>query len=618
MTFSELGLIEPIIKAVTELGYETPTPIQAEAIPYVLNNNTDLVGLAQTGTGKTAAFGLPILNSIDLDNRSTQALIIAPTRELGVQIANDLNKFGKYMRGLNIVTVYGGASIMTQIKDISRGAQIIVATPGRMMDLLERGKVKVNEIKFLVLDEADEMLNMGFKEDIDTILKTTPKEKQTLLFSATMPSEVRRIANQYMHEPHEIAVAKQSQSAENIIHQYYEVHERDRYLALKRIIDYNPSIFGIIFCRTRHETQEIAEKLIKDGYNADALHGDLSQAQRDSVMKRYRSRTLQLLVATDVAARGIDVTDVTHVLNYNLPDDVEVYTHRSGRTARAGKHGVSLILVNTREFSRIRQIEKMIGKQFVKGVIPHGFEVCEKQLIHLVNKVHDISVSEEEIAPYLPVANELFAEMSKEDVIKHFLSVEFNRFLEYYRNAVDLNQGAKRTAGDREHGKTLNLSNSGTQRMFINVGTTDGFDDNQLADYIGDVAKIAPSQIRQLSIRDKFSFFNVDAAHADPILTNFKKEKLNNRPIRVDVTEDRGHGGGGGGGERRSGGERQGGGERRSSGTGGTSYRGGSSSGGGSNRSSSSRRDGGGSGYSGGTSSNSASSSTGEKRRKKY
>ncbi len=561
MTFQELGLNESLLTAINELGFETPTPIQAQAIPYLLENKTDLVGLAQTGTGKTAAFGLPILNGLDLANKNTQALIIAPTRELGLQIAADIKKFAKHYRGINIVSVYGGASIMNQIREIERGAHIIVATPGRMVDLLERKKVKVNHIKFLVLDEADEMLNMGFKDDLDTILKDTPPEKQTLLFSATMPSEVRRIANNYMNNPTEIAVAKQSQSAENIEHNFYEIHERDRYAALKRIIDYNTDIFGIIFCRTRHETQDIADKLIKDGYNADALHGDLSQAQRDHVMKRYRSRTLQLLVATDVAARGIDVSDVTHVLNYNLPDDVEIYTHRSGRTARAGKHGVSLVLINTREFGRIKSIERIIGKKFTKQLVPNAFEICDRQLLHLVKKVHDVTVNDDEIAPYLETVNELFADMSKEDVLKHFVSIEFNRFLDYYRNAADLNTSAK---GSNNKSQSMNdggspsVNNKGQHRMFINIGTTDGFDMDELANFIGDSAKVEPSAVRAISLRDKFSFFNIDASHANEIMQAFKTQKLNGRSIRVDITEDRG--GSGGGGARRS----SGGGENRS------------------------------------------------------
>ncbi len=471
--FTDLGLSEPIIKAINELGFETPTPIQAEAIPYLLSGQGDLVGLAQTGTGKTAAFGLPIVHKIDFDQRKTQAIIIAPTRELCIQITKDMQNYAKYFKNANIVPVYGGASIMMQIKDIARGAQIVVATPGRMCDIIDRKKVDLSEVSFVVLDEADEMLNMGFKEDLDRILVTTPKEKQTLLFSATMPSEVSRIAKKYMNNPHEIAVAKQSTSAENIEHQYFEVHERDRYAALKRIIDNNPEIFGIVFCRTRWETQEIAEKLMKDGYNADALHGDLSQAQRDNVMKRYRGKTLQMLVATDVAARGIDVNNVTHVLNYNLPDDPEIYTHRSGRTARAGKSGVSIVIVNTREVNKIRQLERIIDKKFEKAKIPGAFEICEKQLFHLVNKIHDIQVNTEEIEKYLPVAMEKLADLSKEELISKFVSVEFNRFLEYYRNAPDLNvSGDRKAREERTERKTGDeaRSTSGMQRFFINVG----------------------------------------------------------------------------------------------------------------------------------------------------
>ena len=533
--FESLGLKAPVLKAITDLGFETPTPIQQQAIPYLLNEKTDLVGLAQTGTGKTAAFGLPIIHHIDFTKKNAQALIICPTRELCLQITRDLSNYSKHCEGANIVAIYGGASIHMQIREIKRGVQVIVATPGRMVDVIERGAVKLNEVKYLVLDEADEMLNMGFKEDLDLILEQTPEEKQTLLFSATMPQEVSRIAHKYMRKPHEIAVARQSQSAENIEHRFYVVHERDRYAALKRIVDDNPDIFGIVFCRTKIDTQQIADKLIKDGYNADALHGDLSQQQRDIVMDRYRRRSLQLLVATDVAARGIDVNNVTHVLNYTLPDDPEVYTHRSGRTARAGKSGVSVVLINSKELGKIKMVERIIKKNFVKSHVPSGFEVCEKQLFHLVNRIHDVEVNEEEVEGFLPKVYETLQDLTKEDLIKRMVSVEFNKFLEYYRDAQDLN---------------IDLSKKGDkklppfQRMFINLGTMDGFDPEKLATYVAEICRINPKEVQRISIREKFAFFNMEGETAEVVMQAFKKERFKGRNIRVDITEDRDGGGG--------------------------------------------------------------------------
>ncbi|MGI4805109.1 MAG: DEAD/DEAH box helicase, partial [Janthinobacterium lividum] len=440
--FIELGIRHDIVNAISDLGFENPTPIQEQSIPVLLTGSNDFVGLAQTGTGKTAAFGLPLLELIDFDQNKPQALILCPTRELCLQITSDIKSYSKNMSNVKVVAVYGGSSIMDQLREIKRGVQIVVATPGRMLDIIGRKAIDFSEIQYVVLDEADEMLNMGFQEDINEILSTTPEEKKTWLFSATMPAEVRRIAKNYMTDPFELTMGTKNTGNVNIEHEYYIVKARDKYAAFKRIVDFNPEIFGIVFCRTKIETQEIAESLIKDGYNADALHGDLSQQQRDKVMKRYRDRSLQLLIATDVAARGIDVNDVTHVINYSLPDEIENYTHRSGRTGRAGKTGISIAIINAKEIGKIRQIERVIGKKFVKAEIPTGFDVCEKQLFGLVHKVHNVEVNDSQIDQYIPRIMAEFEELTKEDIIKRFASLEFNRFLEYYKNAPDLNASA--------------------------------------------------------------------------------------------------------------------------------------------------------------------------------
>lgn len=447
MTFKELYIDKRILKAIVEMGFETPMPVQEEVIPLLLKGTRDLVALAHTGTGKTAAFGIPIIQKVDHLSSKTQALILAPTRELCLQITDDLNHLAKHIVGLNIVPIYGGASILTQIRQISSGAQIIVATPGRMLDMLNRRKVDVSAISWLVLDEADEMLNMGFKEDLNAILSGTPDHKRVLLFSATMAKEIEGIAQSYMHKPVAITIGSKNTGAENVYHHYYVVHAKDRYIALKRIADYYPDIYSIIFCRTKIETQEIADSLIKDGYNADALHGDLSQPQRDSVMNRFRSRNLQMLVATDVAARGIDVTDLTHIINYNLPDDPEYYTHRSGRTGRAGKSGISIVIANLKEIFKIRQIEKKIKKKFDLVKIPTGTEVCEKQLYHLVDKVKNTEIQHLEIGAFLPAVYEKLKEIGKEEIIQRFVSAEFNRFLSYYRDAPDINVDLKTREG---------------------------------------------------------------------------------------------------------------------------------------------------------------------------
>jgi ATP-dependent RNA helicase DeaD len=459
MTFKELHIEKRILTALTEMGFDKPMPVQEEVIPFLLKETRDLIALAHTGTGKTAAFGIPIIQKIDPFSAKTQALILAPTRELCLQITDDLNHFAKHMDGLSIVPIYGGASILTQMRQISAGAQIIVATPGRMLDMLTRRKVNVSAINWLVLDEADEMLNMGFKEDLNAILSGTPDNKRVLLFSATMAKEIEGIAKSYMKKPAAITIGVKNTGAENVYHHYYVVHAKDKYLALKRIADYYPDIYSIIFCRTKIETQEIADLLIKDGYNADSLHGDLSQPQRDNVMNRFRSRNLQMLVATDVAARGIDVVDLTHIINYTLPDDNDYYTHRSGRTGRAGKSGISIAIINLKEIFKIRQIEKQIGKKFELVKVPSGRNVCERQLFHLIDRVKKTEIHQKEISTFLPAVYEKLKGLDREEIIQRFVSAEFNRFFNYYRNAPDINVDIKNREESLKaarHAETLN------------------------------------------------------------------------------------------------------------------------------------------------------------------
>jgi ATP-dependent RNA helicase DeaD len=552
--FIQLGIRHDIVNAISELGFENPTPIQEQSIPVLLTGSNDFVGLAQTGTGKTAAFGLPLLELLDFEENYPQALVLCPTRELCLQITNDIKNYAKKMGNVNVVAVYGGASIVDQLRQIKRGVQIVVATPGRMLDIINRKAIDFSKVKYVVLDEADEMLNMGFQEDIDSILSTTPPDKKTWLFSATMPSEVRRIAKKYMTDPFELTMGEKNTGNVNIEHEYYIVRARDKYAAFKRIVDFNPDIFGIVFCRTKIETQEIAEALIRDGYNADSLHGDLSQQQRDKVMKRYRDRNLQLLIATDVAARGIDVNDVTHVINYSLPDEVENYTHRSGRTARAGKTGVSISIINAKELGKIRQIERGLGKRFVKVEIPTGFDVCEKQLFSIVHKVHKVQVNEEQIEQYLPRIMEEFKDMSKEDFIKRFASIEFNSFLDYYKNAPDLNaqveEGRRPERGDdrsasREHG-----GKSEYTRLFINLGSVDEFNRGELLGYICNNTKISGRTIGKIDVKGVYSFFEVGHADVDKVVSSFKDVEFKGRPVRIELSGD----GSGGGGERREGG----------------------------------------------------------------
>ena len=454
MTFKELGLKQEVLDAVASLGFTEPSPIQQEAIPQLLTENRDLVGLAQTGTGKTAAFGLPMVNEVDFDSKKTQGLVICPTRELCIQISKDFQAFSRNFRNANIVPVYGGASIDTQTRQLSRGAQIVVATPGRLVDMIKRKRVDLSQVQFVALDEADEMLNMGFKEDIDGILSNTPDTKKTWLFSATMPREVVRIAKQYMTDPIEITVGTKNATAKNIEHQYFRVNDRDRFDGLKRIIDFEPDMYGVIFCRTRRETADVAEKLMKNNYSAEPLHGELSQAQRDRVMRSFRKKDIQLLVATDVAARGIDVDDITHVINYNLPDEIESYTHRSGRTARAGKKGVSMLLLNNREAGKLRQIERIINTEIKQAKFPTGEDICKKQLLQLVDKVVAVEVKEDQINQYLSAIEEKFADLSKEEIIKKFVSAEFNKFLSYYERTSDINDTSSASrGGDRDRGR---------------------------------------------------------------------------------------------------------------------------------------------------------------------
>jgi ATP-dependent RNA helicase DeaD len=537
-SFDALGLSGQLVEAIRQLGFENPTPIQEQAIPILLQGKTDLVGLAQTGTGKTAAFGLPLLDLIDESNRTTQALILAPTRELSVQITNDLENFSKNVKDLNIVTVYGGASISEQIKKVKRGAQIIVATPGRLIDLIERRVVNLSTVQYVVLDEADEMLNMGFKDDIDEILSGTPDEKNVWLFSATMPREVREISKNYMNNPQELTVGERNQGNENIEHQFVLVDERDKYLALKRLVDYTTDIFGVIFCRTKIDTQKVAEHLIKDGYNADALHGDLTQAQRDRVMKSFKNKTLQLLVATDVAARGIDVSNITHVIHMNLPDEIEYYTHRSGRTARAGKKGISMAIISKRDMGKISQIEKTLKRRFTKIGVPTGDEVCQKKIMALTQKMRNVEVNEEEIDSFLPEVYHELRDLSKEDIIKRFASIEFNRFLEYYRDAKDLNKSGnerKQSFVDESGAESYSTGD----RIFINLGKMDGLEKGDLLGLICDYGEIEKSKIGRIDLKGAYSFFELEKDITAKVMKGFEGLEVRGRKVRLEMTNER-------------------------------------------------------------------------------
>lgn len=544
-TFEELGVSPEIRKAIEEMGYESPMPVQEEVIPYLLGNGNDVVALAQTGTGKTAAFGLPLIQKIDVKQRVPQALILCPTRELCLQIAGDLTDYSKYITDLKILPVYGGSSIESQIRSLKQGVHIIVATPGRLIDLMERKVAHLETIKDVVMDEADEMLNMGFTDSINAILEKVPQDRNTLMFSATMSPDIARIAKTYLHDAKEITIGTKNEGSKNVNHIAYIVHAKDKYAALKRVVDFYPQIYGIIFCRTRKETQEIADKLIQDGYNADSLHGELSQAQRDLVMQKFRQRHLQLLVATDVAARGLDVNDLTHVINYGLPDDTESYTHRSGRTGRAGKTGISIAIVNLREKGRMREIERIINKKFTIGSLPSGKEICEQQLIKVIDDIEKVKVNEEEIESFLPGIYRKLEWLSKEDLVKRVVSMEFNRFLEYYKNAPEIEEpkagGDKRgdskdrksRGSDRQ--KTARKAEEGYERLFLNMGKTDGFYANQIIELINRNLKKERIQIGRIDLMQNFSFFEVAEEQAPMVIKALNKASVNGRKVSVEV-----------------------------------------------------------------------------------
>ncbi len=548
-TFEELGVSPEIRRAIEEMGYEQPMPVQEEVIPYLLGENNDVVALAQTGTGKTAAFGLPLIQKIDVSNRIPQSLILCPTRELCLQIAGDLNDYAKYIDGLRVLPVYGGSSIQSQIRALKQGVHIIVATPGRLLDLMERKTVSLATIQNVVMDEADEMLNMGFTEDINAILADVPQERNTLLFSATMSPEIARISKNYLRNAKEITIGRKNESTANVKHVVYVVHAKDKYETLKRVVDYYPNIYAIIFCRTRKETQEIADKLMQEGYNADSLHGELSQAQRDTVMQKFRIRNLQLLVATDVAARGLDVDDLTHVINYGLPDDIESYTHRSGRTGRAGKTGTSIVIINLREKGRIRAIERVIAKKFEIGTIPTAKQICEKQLVKVIDDLEKVKVNEEEIADFMPAAYKKLDWLSKEDLIKRLVSHEFNRFLEYYRErdeieTVGLDKPAKgeREGKKRDRKKGGNGSHEAEQgytRFFINLGKVDGIFPTELISLINNNIR-GRIEIGRIDLMKTYSFFEVEEEATESVLKYMNRATWKGRKVSVEVAGDAG------------------------------------------------------------------------------
>jgi ATP-dependent RNA helicase DeaD len=582
-TFLELGIDAALAKRVAKMGFETPTPIQQKAIPVLMEGTNDLIGLAQTGTGKTAAFGLPLISLTEANSRHVNALILAPTRELCLQITSDLEEYAQGYKSLKIVAVYGGASLSDQVRKIKQGAQIIVATPGRLIDLIERKAINLQTVKIAVLDEADEMLNMGFKEDMDEILSFTPDDKNVWLFSATMPRGVREIAKNYMSNPTEVTIGEKNAVNENIEHRYIMVSERERYPVLERLLDYHPDVFGLIFCRTKINTQDVADKLIKHGYSADSLHGDLSQGQRDQVMSKFRARAIKILVATDVAARGIDVEDITHVFHMHLPDEKEYYTHRSGRTARAGKKGISIALVNHREKGKIRDLERAVGLKFRQMMVPTGVEICQQQLLSFVHRIKEVKVNEQEIDSFLPEVMHELRDVSREEIISRFASLEFNRFFDHYRNAKDLNE---KDAGG------IGESYDGT-RFFINLGKMDGLEKPELARLISEISGIPNRKIDRIYMKGAYSFFVVDEEHVSKLEGSFHNVNYKGRDVRVEVTgaddggsgrsvsRSRGESRSGGGG--RSGGSRSGGfggsggrsGGSRSGGYGGSSYSGG-------------------------------------------
>ncbi len=566
ITFEELGLDEQLVKATSDLGYVNPSAIQEKAIPAILGGTKDLIALAQTGTGKTAAFGLPLLQLIDKDQKYPQALVICPTRELCLQIVKDITGFRKYLPSVHLVAVYGGSSISLQIKDLKRGVQIVVATPGRLIDLIERKAIHLEEIKYVVLDEADEMLNMGFQDDIEFILQNTPIREYTWLFSATMPNEIRRVTKKYMTDPLEITVGTVNTANKNIEHQYYVTNAGYRYETLKRLIDYNPGIYGIIFTRTKVDAQSIAEKLTREGYDIDALHGDLTQQQRDKVMKAFRDKTLQLLIATDVAARGIDVQGITHVINYELPDDVEVYTHRSGRTGRAGLTGISMSIVHSRELNKLRLIEKIVKLSFHKMDIPSGIEVCRKQFMAFMNKVLSLDIESRNLDAYMPALMEKFADVSKEEILRRLSVMEFDRFLNYYENAPDLNmrdaprreRGAREDQGrgrERDRGERSDRGDRGERggrerysrdsdgdmmRLFINLGTKDGFYKASFLQFILDMSDLKKDVLGKIDMRDMNSWVEIDKKSANKMIKAIDGKTYKGRRIRMNDANSRG------------------------------------------------------------------------------
>ena len=545
MNFEEMGFTPGILKAIQELGFEQPMPVQEKVIPFLLGEEGDLIALAQTGTGKTAAFGLPLVQMTDTEINTTQALILCPTRELCMQITGDLTDYARYTGKLKILAVYGGASIENQIRELKKGVQIIVATPGRLIDLIGRKAAKLSGVHTVILDEADEMLNMGFLDSINEILEEVPEGRRTLLFSATMSSEIAGIARRYMYEPKEITIGTKNATADNVSHCYYMVHAKDKYKVLKRIADSEPDIYGIIFCRTRKETQEIASGLIEDGYNADALHGDLSQAQRDTVMQKFRVRNLQLLVATDVAARGLDVDDLTHVINYSLPEDLEVYTHRSGRTGRAGKKGISLSLVNIKEQYNLRQIEKLVRKPFKALKIPTGSEICGRQLFHWIKKLETVVTEHQEIEKFLPEINEKLSGLDREELLRRVVSLQFDKFLDDYRSGDEILSSFENADDNFRDGRKKRPQRdfSGNyRRLFINLGKTDGFYPEQLIELVNRNTQ-KKIQLGKIDLMKTFSFFEVDAEHADYLINALNNSKFNDRRVAVEVATEKPEGG---------------------------------------------------------------------------
>ncbi len=572
-SFEDLGLREELLRALNDLKFTAPTPVQEKAIPVLLTNEDDVVVLAQTGTGKTAAFGLPLLEDIDPDVRGVQALVLAPTRELCVQITNDFGNFSKYLKGVKPVAVYGGANIRDQIREIQRGANIVVATPGRLLDLLGREAVDLSAVEVVVLDEADEMLNMGFQEDLTEILKTTPAEKRTWLFSATMGSEVRHIAKRYMRASQEIQVGDRNTTAAAIQHQYCVVHSRDRYAALKRFVDADPDLFAIVFCRTKHETQELATQLVKEGYVADAIHGDLSQAQRDHVMGRYRARSLNLLIATDVAARGIDVSNVTHVIHYDLPGEAESYTHRSGRTARAGRTGISLSIIGVREVNKIRQLERMLKTHFTYVRVPGGGDIGKAQVVAYLQKLTNVEIDHDALAELLPIAHQELSGFSKEELIERFMSVAFNRIITQFRDLPELNIDMSRkdhTARVERHSSRERFSTG--RQMFINLGSADGFDKGKMLGYICGISGISGESIGRMMIKDVYSFVDIEPDQFQKVFASFQNANYKGRKVRVDEAQ-----GGDGGGSRSGGRSSDRGTDRNDRGASRGSYKGGRS-----------------------------------------